>query len=189
MGLARHQPPRGAFFFYDLDSTICETHGLAKEGARHHGCTGARWYHPLLAAAASTGDVLMSCLRWGGANTARGAANFLRETVGAGALRRGQRTTHGTGRQRLLRPHCRCRLPGNGCPLLHHRPPARQPAGPDRGDTRGGLDSHSPLDGRRRRCGGGHLHPLQSEPDAAPVRLIVPFPPSSRRPSVDSGKC
>ena len=21
----------------DLDSTICETHGLAKEGARHHG--------------------------------------------------------------------------------------------------------------------------------------------------------
>ena len=30
---------------------------------------------------------------------------------GAGALRRGQGTTHGAGRQRLLRPHCRCRLP------------------------------------------------------------------------------
>ena len=25
----------------DLDSTICETYGLAKEGARHHGYTGA----------------------------------------------------------------------------------------------------------------------------------------------------
>ena len=30
----------------DLDSTICETYGLAKEGARHHGYTGARGYHP-----------------------------------------------------------------------------------------------------------------------------------------------
>ena len=36
----------------DLDSTICETYGLAKEGARHHGYTGKRGYHPLLAIAA-----------------------------------------------------------------------------------------------------------------------------------------
>ena len=78
----------------DLDSTICETYGLAKEGARHHGYTGQRGYHPLLAVAAGTGDVLMSRLREGRANTARGAAHFLRETVGrvryAGA--RGQLT-------------------------------------------------------------------------------------------------
>ena len=48
----------------DLDSTICETYGLAKEGARHHGYTGKRGYHPLLAVAAGTGDVLMSgCAR------------------------------------------------------------------------------------------------------------------------------
>ena len=66
----------------DLDSTICETYGLAKEGARHHGYTGARGYHPLLAVAAGTGDVLMARLREGRANTARGAAHFLRETVG-----------------------------------------------------------------------------------------------------------
>ena len=66
----------------DLDSTICETYGLAKEGARHHGYTGQRGYHPLLAVAAGTGDVLMSRLREGRANTARGAAHFLRETVG-----------------------------------------------------------------------------------------------------------
>ena len=65
----------------DLDSTICETYGLAKEGARHHGYTGKRGYHPLLAIAAGTGDVLMSRLREGRANTARGAAHFLRETV------------------------------------------------------------------------------------------------------------
>ena len=66
----------------DLDSTICETYGLAKEGARHHGYTGQRGYHPLLAVAAGTGDVLMSRLREGRANTVRGAAHFLRETVG-----------------------------------------------------------------------------------------------------------
>ncbi len=55
---------------------------MAKEGARHHGYTGKRGYHPLLAVASGTGDVLMSRLREGRANTARGAAHFLRETVG-----------------------------------------------------------------------------------------------------------
>ena len=74
--------PGDAPFTIDLDSTICETYGLAKEGARHHGYTGARGYHPLLAVAAGTGDVLMARLREGRANTARGGAHFLRETVG-----------------------------------------------------------------------------------------------------------
>lgn len=66
----------------DLDSTICETYGLQKEGARHHGYTHVRGYHPLLAVAAGTGDVLMARLRGGNANTARGAAHFLTETIG-----------------------------------------------------------------------------------------------------------
>ena len=66
----------------DLDSTICETYGLVKEGARHHSYTGQRGYHPLLAVVAGTGDVLMARLREGRANTARGSAHFLRETVG-----------------------------------------------------------------------------------------------------------
>ena len=69
--------PGDAPLTIDLDSTICETYGLAKEGARHHGYTGARGYHPLLAIAAGTGEVLMSRLREGRANT----AHFLRETV------------------------------------------------------------------------------------------------------------
>ena len=54
----------------DLDSTICETCGLDKEGARRHGYTGQRGYHPLLAVAAGTGEVLMARLREGQANTA-----------------------------------------------------------------------------------------------------------------------
>ena len=43
----------------DLDSTICETYGFGKEGARRHNYTGQRGYHPLLAIAAGTGDVLL----------------------------------------------------------------------------------------------------------------------------------
>ena len=65
----------------DLDSTVCETFGLAKEGAQRHNYAGQRGYHPILAVAAGTGDVLMARLRQGRANTARGAAHFLRETV------------------------------------------------------------------------------------------------------------
>ena len=68
-------------FTIDLDSTICETHGRGKEGARYHGYTDQRGCHPLLATAADTRDVLLSRLREGRANTARGAAHFLRETV------------------------------------------------------------------------------------------------------------
>ena len=84
-----------------------------------------RGYHPLLAVAAGTGEVLMARLREGRANTARGAAHFLRETVGrvryAGAS--GQLTIHHARRQRLLHPRHRRRLPQDGCALLHHHPP------------------------------------------------------------------
>ena len=71
--------PDDAPLTIDLDSTICEAYGLAKEGARHHGYTGQRGNHPLLARAwttvAGTGDVLVSRLREGRANTARRAAS------------------------------------------------------------------------------------------------------------------
>ncbi len=81
-GWAAGAGPGCAPFTIDLDSTICETYGLQKEGALHHGYTGVRGYHPLLAIAAGTGDVLMARLREGRANTARGAAHFLREAIG-----------------------------------------------------------------------------------------------------------
>jgi hypothetical protein len=68
-------------FTIDVDSTICETYGLAKEGGSHHTYTHVRGYHPLLAVAAGTGDILHARLRRGNANTGRGAANFLAETV------------------------------------------------------------------------------------------------------------
>jgi hypothetical protein len=74
--------PGAAPFTIDLDSTICETYGIRKEGALHHGYTGVRGYHPLLAVAAGTGDVLMARLRGGNANSGRSAGHFLTETIG-----------------------------------------------------------------------------------------------------------
>ena len=62
---------------------------------------------------------------------------------GTGALRRGHGATHPAGRQRLLYPRRGRRLPQDEGPLLHHCPPAPEPAPCDRGHTRGGLEAHS----------------------------------------------
>ena len=40
---------------------ICETYGLAKEGARHHSYTSQRGYHPLLARARTLGPAPATC--------------------------------------------------------------------------------------------------------------------------------
>jgi hypothetical protein len=56
----------------DMDSTICETYGLAKQGVGF-GYTKVRGCHPLLATRADTAEVLHSRLRGGSAHTARGA--------------------------------------------------------------------------------------------------------------------
>ena len=53
--------PGDAPFTIDLDSTICETYGLVKEGARHQGYTGQRGYHPLLARARTLGPAPATC--------------------------------------------------------------------------------------------------------------------------------
>lgn len=73
--------PGAAPLTIDLDATICETYGLAKAGAREVTYLGVRGYHPLLAVAAGTGEVLHSRLRGGRAAPGRGAGSFLRETL------------------------------------------------------------------------------------------------------------
>ena len=85
-------------------STICGTNELAKEGARRHNYSDQRGYHPLVAVAAGTGEVLLARLRQGRANTGRGAAHFLRETVSRVRHAVGERSTHLARRQRLLQP-------------------------------------------------------------------------------------
>ena len=65
----------------DVDSTHCETYGLQKQGATGVDRHGERGYQPLLATVAGGGDVLHSRLREGIANTGRGAASVVTETI------------------------------------------------------------------------------------------------------------
>jgi Transposase DDE domain group 1 len=65
----------------DVDSTICETYGLHKQGGSRFTYTHVRGYHPLLATVAGSGDVVHSRLRGGNANTTRGASGFVTETI------------------------------------------------------------------------------------------------------------
>src|SRR5215207_8748280 len=73
--------PGSAPMTMDLDSTICEVHGKAKQGAAY-GYTKVLGYHPLLATRADTGEVLHARMRTGRANTARGAERFVEELAG-----------------------------------------------------------------------------------------------------------
>jgi hypothetical protein len=76
----------------DVDSSICETYGLAKQGGAKFTYNHVRGYHPLFAVIAGTGDVVHCRLRGGNAHAGRGAAGFLAETfnrvrtAGAGGL-------------------------------------------------------------------------------------------------------
>ena len=64
----------------DVDSTICEVTGKAKQGAGF-GYTHVLGYHPLLATIAGTGEILHGRLRKGSANTQRGTKRFVNELV------------------------------------------------------------------------------------------------------------
>ena len=68
-------------FVVDIDATLVETYGLAKRGAEAPMRTGRRGYHPILAVAAGTGDVLHARLRRGRTNDASGAPGFVTETL------------------------------------------------------------------------------------------------------------
>lgn len=82
-------PGIGESLTVDIDSTLCETYGLGKDGAREVMRTGRRGYHPLLAVIAGTGDVAHARLRRGRSNDATSAPVFIKETIsrlrGAGA--------------------------------------------------------------------------------------------------------
>jgi hypothetical protein len=80
VGGRRRPAGPGAPLTIDLDSTIVEVHGRAKQGAAFGYTKGPR-LHPQLATCAQTGQVLMSRLRGGSAGAARGAASFLTETI------------------------------------------------------------------------------------------------------------
>ncbi|MCC6494663.1 MAG: IS1380 family transposase [Propionibacteriaceae bacterium] len=165
--------PGSAPFTIDLDSTICETYGLAKDGARHHTYTRVRGYHPLLAIAAGTGDVLMARLREGRANTARGAANFLAETITrvrhAGAT--GQLTVRADSGFYGHAVVAVCRKLGVRFSITIRQSPATRRLIEEIPD-----DAWTPipywLDGGADVAETTYV-PFKDEPDARPVRLIV----------------
>ena len=70
-------PSSGAMTI-DMDSTICEVHGKAKQGAAY-GYTRVLGYHPVLATRAGTGEVLHARLRKG--SSQRGHKRFVEELV------------------------------------------------------------------------------------------------------------
>ncbi len=78
----RGRGPGGAPVTIDVDSSVCETYGLNKQGGTKFTYNHVRGYHPLFAVMAGTGDVLHCRLRGGNANTGRGAAGFLTEAFG-----------------------------------------------------------------------------------------------------------
>ena len=171
--------PGGAPLTIDLDSTTCETYGLVKEGARHHGYTGQRGYHPLLAVAAGTGEVLMSRLREGRANTVRGAAHFLRETVGRVRYggTRGQLTVRA---DRGFYTHavvsaCRETNVRYSITVRQHQSLRNLTEAIPEADW---TPIAYWMDGAAAVAETSYT-PFQSEPDAAPVRLIVSASPSA----------
>ena len=84
----------------DVDSTVCEVHGYAKQGAAF-GYTRQRGLHPMVATRSDTGEVLHARQRKGSANTARGA----------------QRSEHhGGSRLRAIHPPMRVTA---SCTVLH----------------------------------------------------------------------
>ena len=70
--------PGAAPMTIDLDSTIAEVHGKAKQGAAY-GYTRVLGYHPLVATRADTGEVLHARLRKG--SSQRGAKRFAEELI------------------------------------------------------------------------------------------------------------
>lgn len=64
----------------DLDSTVTEVYGKAKEGAAY-GYTKVLGHHPLVATRAETGEFLHVRQRKGSAGSGRGAKRFVEETI------------------------------------------------------------------------------------------------------------
>jgi Transposase DDE domain group 1 len=72
---------RMRYLTVDVDSLPVEVHGH-QPGSEHNGHYHARIYHPLVATAAETGDLLDVQLREGNAHTAKGALSFIVDLLG-----------------------------------------------------------------------------------------------------------
>ena len=169
--------PGDAPLTIDLDSTICETYGLAKGGSATPATPWVHWQARLSPAAGRgrrhrrRADVPAAR---GPRQHRSGRRPLPAGDRGTGAPCWGQGATHGADRQRLLHPRRGRRLSQDGCPLLHHHPPTCK-------SLRNLIEAipeadWTPIpywmDGAADVVETTYT-PFQSEPDAAPVRLIV----------------
>jgi hypothetical protein len=180
----------------DVDSTHCQTDGLAKQGATAVDRHGERGDHPLLASVAGSGDVLHSRLRQGTANTGRGAGGLWprRSTGRAGPGRPGRSACGPTLASTTTRLVAACRKAGATYSItvkVNQAVRAAIAAIPQ------SLDADSLLAGGRRRRRRAQLlalwpqrpgHAPDRAPDAAHSRLLarpvlrLRLPPVHHRP-------
>jgi len=116
----------------DVDDTIIEVHGYAKQGAGF-GYTRVRGYHPLLATRADTGEILHIRLRKGSANSSRGMLRFTDELIARHA--RGRDGSEAAARRLgvLVEQDVR-QARASRLAVLDRRPPVARRPGGDRGD-------------------------------------------------------
>jgi hypothetical protein len=159
----------------DVDSTLCETYGLVKQGGRSYTRKHHRGYHPLLGVVAGYDQVVSARLREGVANDARGAKSFVAETI------RRVRVAGARGKLTLRADSgFFARAVIDACPrgrraLLDHRQDEPLPAAGNRRDPRRRVDPDARL-GAPRRASRGRRDPYPSvqrqlrpgAPDRAP---------------------
>ena len=112
--------------FLDIDDTVRQTYGYAKQGAGR-GYTGVKGLNALLAIVStplSAPVIAAARLRKGSTNSVRGAASLLTEALAtaAGAGGASRRPVARAGGLGVLRPRHRRRLPPCRGPVLDHRP-------------------------------------------------------------------
>ena len=142
--------------FVDIDDTVRQTYGYAKQGAGL-GYTGVKGLNALLAIVStpmSAPVIAATRLRKGSTNSARGAAKLLADALATVAAGRRDRAGAGARGLGLLRPRHHRRRPPRRGPVLDHRPAHPDGGHGDRQHRRAGLDP-DPLperDLRRRRA-------------------------------------
>ena len=145
-----------ALTYLDMDDTIRRTYGYAKQGSGY-GYSGVKGLNALLATVSSADRapvIVATRLRKGSANSARGAARLVADSlktttacgVGGTVILRADSAYYGRRRHR--------RGPPRRCPLLDHRPQGPRRHCRDRGDPRRQLDEDPlPQSGLRRGTG------------------------------------
>ena len=119
--------PGGDPVTIDVDSSICETYGLKKQGGTKFTYNHVRGYHPLFAVMAGTGDVVHCRPRGGNAHSGRGAAGFLTETFNR-VRAAGANGHNAAGRLGVLFGGGGHRLSQRRCAVLDHGEAAQGPA-------------------------------------------------------------